>query len=336
MVCVSQSHFAVILAHTIRLFLFNLNYRSIFTLHFIVTQPPESDDLVWNKIKRQAQRIGHHIDQQGDQIVKVVAEIGARSLAVKMVKAAGGTGDMVSLMTRPEKYLEELLQDTDNSQQVTVWCMSNRFFEKFILDKLNLCEVDSVELEGIQAQCCCLIALKSTQITDLPIKVATVVPSSALPKTFSVETGDGVEQRARPAYYYQQAGVIPWRINDGQLEVMLITSSRNRHWGFPKGVIEPGESAQYSAEIEARDEGGLRGKIGVRLGSFEVPKWGANCTVETFAMQVEEVIPRAVWSERHRNRHWCNLTLARGLVKNEAFIGLLDELEKACQQNQLQ
>jgi phosphohistidine phosphatase len=303
-------------------------------LHLIVTQPPESDELDWNKIKRQAQRIGHHIEQQGDQIVKVVAEIAARPMAVKMVKAAGGTGDMVSLLTRPEKYLDEVLKDNNSEQyeqdnQVTVWCMSNRFFEKFIFEKLSLSEVDSVELEGIQAQCCCLVALKPTPITDLPIKVATVVPSSALPKTFSFETEDGVEQRSRPAYYYKQSGVIPWRIRDGEIEVMLITSSKNRHWGFPKGVIEPGEAPQYSAEIEARDEGGIRGDIGIRLGSFEVPKWGANCTVETFAMRVNEVIPRAVWSERHRNRHWCNLTLARGLVKNQAFIELLDELEKA-------
>lgn len=304
-------------------------------MHLIVTQPPESDELVWNKIKRQAQRIGHHIEQQGDKIVKVVSEITVHPLAIKMVKAAGGTGDMVSLLTRPEKYVQELLQDNDDSQNVTVWCMSNRFFEKHIADKLNLCEVDSVELEGIQAQCCCLIALKSACMTELPIKVATVVPSSALPKTFTVETQEGTEQRQRPAYYYQQAGVIPWRIMDGQLQVMLITSSKNRHWGFPKGVIEPGEAPQYSAEIEARDEGGIRGTIGVRLGSFEVPKWGANCTVETFAMQVKEVIPRVVWSERHRNRHWCSLSLARGLVKNQDFINLIDELESAWQQNAL-
>lgn len=304
-------------------------------MHLIVTQPPETDELVWNKIKRQAQRIGHHIEQQGDKIVKVVSEITVHPLAIKMVKAAGGTGDMVSLLTRPEKYVQELLEDNDDSQNVTVWCMSNRFFEKHIADKLNLNDVDSVELEGIQAQCCCLIALKSARVTELPVKVATVVPSSALPKTFTVETQDGTEQRDRPAYYYQQAGVIPWRMHKGQLQVMLITSSKNRHWGFPKGVIEPGESPQYSAEIEARDEGGIRGTMGIRLGSFEVPKWGAKSTVETFAMQVKDVIPRVVWSERHRNRHWCSLSLARGLVKNEDFIKLIDELESAWQQDKL-
>lgn len=314
-------------------------------MHLIITQPPESDELSWTKIKRQAQRIGHHIEQQGDKIVKVVAEIAVRPLAVKMVKAAGGTGEQVSLLTRPEKYVDELLSaDSFNGvsgshiaadHEVTVWCMSNQFFEKHIFDKLNLSEVDEVELEGIQAQCCCLVALKPTQMTDLPIKVATVVPSSALPKTFTFETNDGVEQRDRPAYYYRQSGVIPWRELDGELQVMLITSSKNRHWGFPKGVIEPGEAPQYSAEIEARDEGGLKGNIGIRLGTFEVPKWGANCTVETFAMKVTEVIPRAIWTERRRNRHWCNSTLARGLVKNDAFILLIDELENAWKDGKL-
>ena len=114
-------------------------------MHLIITQPPESDELSWTKIKRQAQRIGHHIEQQGDKIVKVVAEIAVRPLAVKMVKAAGGTGEQVSLLTRPEKYVDELLSaDSFNGvsvshiaadHEVTVWCMSNQFFEKHIFDK---------------------------------------------------------------------------------------------------------------------------------------------------------------------------------------------------------
>jgi len=305
-------------------------------LHFIVTQPSETHELPWAKIKRQAQRIGHHIEQQGDTIVKVVAEISAQPLAVKMVKAAGGTENMVSLLAQPEHVLEQLLEGGEDTSEVTVFCMSNRFFDMHISDKLQLCDTDSVELEGIQAQCCCLIALKSTHLTSLPVKVATVVPSSALPKTFAVETHTGVEHRQRPAYYYQQAGVIPWRIKDSELQVMLITSSKNRHWGFPKGVIEPGESPQYSAEIEAREEGGIIGKPGVRLGSFEVPKWGASCTVDTFAFKVDEVQSRQVWSESHRNRHWCSISLAKGLVKNEAFVVLLEQLEIASAKGLLQ
>ena len=304
-------------------------------MHFIVTQPNESVDILWTHIKRQAQRIGHHIEQQGDTIVKVVTEISARELAVKMVKAAGGIEESVSLLTDPEGYVPRFLATQDHSEGVTVFCMSNRFFEKHIADKLQLPDTDMVELEGMQAQCCCLIALKSTQLADLPVKVATVVPALALPETFAVETDAGVEQRQRPAYYYQQAGVIPWRIHQGELQVMLITSSKNRHWGFPKGVIEPGQSPQYSAEIEAREEGGLEGKIGQRLGAFEVPKWGASCTVETFSMQVTQVLPRETWRESHRNRHWCSLALAKGLVKNQAFVALLVTLEALWQSGQL-
>lgn len=299
-------------------------------MHLIVTQPNETSELPWNKLKRQAQRIGHHIEQQGDRIVKVVCELPLQPLAIKMVKAAGGTGNNVTLMTRPERCIEQMLSDSSmpDEKEVVVWCVSNPFFEQNIAPKLNLAEVDSVELEGIQAQCCCLIALKPATVTDLPIRVATVIPSSALPKTFSYETEQGVEQRERPAYYYSQAGAIPWRIKSGQLQVMLITSSKNRHWGFPKGVMEPGEPPEYTAQIEAREEAGILGDIGVRIGQFEVPKWGANCTVETFAMRVTEVLPRHVWQEPHRNRHWCSLQLAKGLVKNKDFVGLLDELEQ--------
>lgn len=307
-------------------------------MHLIVTQPAESTDLPWNKLKRQAQRIGHHIEQQGDRIEKVICELPIQPLAVKLVKAAGGTGDNVTLMARPEACIEEMLccSARQSEKNVKVWCVSNLFFEKNLAPHLHLAEEDTVELEGIQAQCCCLIALKPATVTDLPVKVATVIPSSALPKTFIVETEDGIEQRDRPAYYYTQAGVIPWRVTDDQLQVMLITSSKNRHWGFPKGVMEPGEPPEYTAEIEAREEGGILGDIGISIGQFEVPKWGASCTVETFAMKVTEVLPKTIWQESHRNRHWCNLSLARGLVKNKGFIELLDKLEELYQKRGLE
>ena len=37
----------------------------------------------------------------------------------------------------------------------------------------------------------------------------------------------------------EQSGVIPYRIMDGQIEVMLITSSGGKRWVIPKGLIEP-------------------------------------------------------------------------------------------------
>jgi len=48
------------------------------------------------------------------------------------------------------------------------------------------------------------------------------------------------EWRDRPAYYYSQSAVIPYRIRDDRVEILIITSSRNKHWIVPKGVIDIG------------------------------------------------------------------------------------------------
>lgn len=300
-------------------------------MHLIVTQPAESAELPWTSIKRQAQRLGHHIEQQGDRIQKVIAELPTQPLAIKLVTAAGGSGNQVTLLTNPELCVEKVLNASQAmpGEGVTVWCLSHAWFAKMLAPRLNLDEHDAVEMENLQAQCCCLIALKHNNMTNLAVKVATCIPSSALPKTFTFETDAGTEQRDRPAYYYRQAGVIPWRRLHGQLQVMLITSNQNRYWGFPKGVMEPGESPEYTAEIEARSEGGVVGVLGQRVGQFEVPKWGATCTVDTFALEVTEVLPRQVWQENHRNRHWCSIALAKGLVKDSGFVAVLSHFE-AC------
>jgi len=302
-------------------------------LHLIVTQPAESEELPWTTLKRQAQRIGHHIDQQGDKIIKVITELPTQPLAIKLITAAGGVGDQVTLLTNADVCVEKVLgaPAEKRDQGVTVWCMSNRFFSKMLAPRLNLEENDAAELENIQEQCCCLIALKPNSMTQLPVKIATCIPSSALPSTFTYESEQGTEQRERPPYYYKQAGVIPWRKVNGEFQVMLITSNKNRYWGFPKGVMEPGESPEYTAAVEAQSEGGVLGEVGVRIGQFEVPKWGAFCTVDTFAMQVSEVLPRKVWQENHRNRHWCSIPLAKGLVRDSGFVELLKQFELSMQ-----
>ena len=38
----------------------------------------------------------------------------------------------------------------------------------------------------------------------------------------------------KTAVLIEQSGVIPYRIEDGQIEVMLITSSASKRWVIPK------------------------------------------------------------------------------------------------------
>ena len=56
-----------------------------------------------------------------------------------------------------------------------------------------------------------------------------------------------------------QSTVLPFRRQSERLEICLITSSHGPRWGFPKGVIDPGETAEETGLKEAYEEAGIRG-----------------------------------------------------------------------------
>ena len=126
-----------------------------------------------------------------------------------------------------------------------------------------------------------------------------------LPKKFPYPTPDGKERRDRPAYYYNQSSVIPYRLRDGKPEILVIASSKKHHLVVPKGIKDPGLSPRESAAKEAREEAGIEGEIAATaLGSYTCEKWGATCTVAVYPMRVTRLIPEDEWEERHRGREW--------------------------------
>lgn len=52
-------------------------------------------------------------------------------------------------------------------------------------------------------------------------------------------------------------GVIPLRQENGTWQVLLILHQGGRHWAFPKGHGNPGETALESASRELKEETGL-------------------------------------------------------------------------------
>src|SRR5947208_10839591 len=86
-----------------------------------------------------------------------------------------------------------------------------------------------------------------------------------------------------------QACAIPFRRKGGQLEFCLITSLRKRRWGFPKGIIDKGETHLQTALKEADEEAGLRGQIlGESLGEYAYAKWYNTLQVTAYQMEVTE------------------------------------------------
>ncbi|PID43404.1 MAG: NUDIX hydrolase [Gammaproteobacteria bacterium] len=165
-------------------------------------------------------------------------------------------------------------------------------------------------------------------------EVVDVVRARSLPEKFPYPAPDGAERRDRPAYYYTQSAVIPYRIKDGQPEVMVIGSSGKKHWSVPKGIVEPGLSPEESARQEAWEEAGITGQVDQNmLGSCQIEKWGAKCHVSVFAMKVENQMPSGQWQENHRGRKWVDIKTACSLLKHNELKPILLSLEKSLKQH---
>jgi len=121
-----------------------------------------------------------------------------------------------------------------------------------------------------------------------------------------------------------QAGTIPYRFRRGRPEFCLITSIRKGAWGFPKGIIDPGETPEETALKESEEEAGLHGHIvGDPLGHYEYRKWGAALLVTVYLMQVTAVDDD--WEEADvRLRRWCRAGKARAALQRSELRELLD------------
>lgn len=156
-----------------------------------------------------------------------------------------------------------------------------------------------------------------------------VVDPNALPRDFPFPGPGGTEWRPRPAYYYVQSGVVPYRHTDGGLEVMLIGSSKKKRWVMPKGIVTPGLSPQQSAAKEAREEAGIEGTVGAQsLGSFTYEKWGACVTCEVFPMLVTNVLEESDWEEQHRGRAWVSPQAAVETLDRDGLVDMVRALTK--------
>lgn len=152
-----------------------------------------------------------------------------------------------------------------------------------------------------------------------------IIRPRALPEGFPFPAPHGGERRDRPAYYYTQSAVIPYLLDeDGVPRFLVIGSSSKRHLVVPKGIKEPGLTPQQSAATEAWEEAGIRGDIiGESLGHYRVKKWGAECSVDVFAMRITEVVAEDEWQESHRMRHWMTAEQAAANLKQPELKNML-------------
>jgi 8-oxo-dGTP pyrophosphatase MutT (NUDIX family) len=129
-----------------------------------------------------------------------------------------------------------------------------------------------------------------------------------------------------------QYGALPFRLAEGSLEILLATSRETKRWVIPKGWPMKGKPPHRTAEREAFEEAGLKGKIQNRaIGSYRYEKKlkdGAfvECEVEVFPMKVSA--QRRRWPEyEQRETRWFPAAEAAASVHEPDLAELIGKLE---------
>ncbi len=141
-----------------------------------------------------------------------------------------------------------------------------------------------------------------------------------------------INEDAKPLWLFRQSAVVPWRMHDRQIEVLLVTTANGKHWTIPKGVLEFGYTPWDSALKEAREEAGVGGRVGRnKLGEYEYRKWGGTCHVDVYPLEVLEVMQ--TWPEmRKRKRRWCTLDKCAKKIKHGGLLPVLNKLPRYLKQ----
>jgi 8-oxo-dGTP pyrophosphatase MutT (NUDIX family) len=123
----------------------------------------------------------------------------------------------------------------------------------------------------------------------------------------------------------QQAGAIPFRIENKKVRYLLVTSTSGS-WIFPKGSVERGDTARQTASKECREEAGVIGTVGKRIGSYRRRKDPSEITLFLLSFRKS-----TKWQEKHRRkRRWCSYKAARALLRRSQR-RLLDKAQKELQ-----
>lgn len=282
-----------------------------------------------------AQRMGAWLAQQAlvPQMVLASPALRARATAEKCLKAMGATTDEMEVAPAlyhgmPETLVACISGAPDSIRRLML-VGHNPDLEE-LLDYL-LPEPPALAGDGKLLPTASLVRLAIdgawSQLGPGNARLLEIRRARELPKHFPFPFPDGPERRERPAYYYVQSAVVPYRMRQGRLEVLVIGSSSNQHWSLPKGIVEPGLSLQASARKEALEEAGIEGDTDApALGHYHYRKWGAPCEVTVFSMRVTRELADEAREEPHRARQWMSAEQAAECLRQPRLGAMVHEL----------
>ena len=219
--------------------------------------------------KRQAQGFGTWLalHKSKPDLVICEADTLVKAYTEKLVKAMGATAELVeSTAMLPVDGSADLLRLYLLRKIDQLLVVAN---EKPIRLLGNELLIDNGHLQQNSLLCLKVANPSPAAATEkMEVDIDNIVVANELPNQFPFPDINGSELRPRPAYYYRQSAVIPFRSSEQGIELLLISSSNRRHWLIPKGIHEPGMSAQASALKEAVEESGISGQALDYLGKY--------------------------------------------------------------------
>lgn len=116
-----------------------------------------------------------------------------------------------------------------------------------------------------------------------------------------------------------QFGAIPWRLNDGKIEILLITSRGTGRWILPKGWPMHEATPAEAAATEAWEEAGVTGTPSHTAAGFyayqkQLEGDHLPIVVAMFALKVKKM--HKDWPEKGaRKRRWVSRKRAAALLE---------------------
>ncbi|MGB8817896.1 MAG: NUDIX hydrolase [Rhizobiaceae bacterium] len=127
----------------------------------------------------------------------------------------------------------------------------------------------------------------------------------------------------------KQVGALVWRMDEGVLKVLLVTSRDTGRFVIPKGWPMKKTKDSKAASIEAFEEAGVFGKVTARpIGHYDYrkifgPGFALPCRVMVYAFETTKILSK--WPEKsERKRHWMTLDEAAASVHEPELRDLIE------------
>lgn len=127
---------------------------------------------------------------------------------------------------------------------------------------------------------------------------------------------------------FTKSAVIPYRLNNGKLEILLVTSIKKKNWIVPKGYIEFNLTPFESAKKEAYEEAGVVGSNEtIEVGQFIAEKKNRKELIKVYTMEVDEELND--YPEKNlRKRKWFTFDEAMEKVQNPQIKNFIKKLNE--------